>query len=145
MHLCVWNSANNWPFRWYCNPVLVELPGSERRRKVRRFHMSPCSCRPLKSLPLWFHSLPTWLRDEWQSTLSDHKQTNTAHISFAGFLHGVCPFDDSSDSIISCNANLCHETLGIWGECAYTQTGIMRLKPPDCPLLVITGVKASRL
>lgn len=32
------------------------------------------------------------------------------------FLHGVCPFNDSSDSIISRNGNLCHQTLGVWGK-----------------------------
>ena len=32
------------------------------------------------------------------------------------FLHGVCPFNDSSNSIISSNANLCHQTLGVCGN-----------------------------
>lgn len=29
-------------------------------------------------------------------------------------LHSVCPFNDSSDSIISSNADFCHQTLCVW-------------------------------
>ena len=35
---------------------------------------------------------------------------------WANFLHGVCPFNDASDSIISSDANFCHQTLGVWGK-----------------------------
>lgn len=47
------------PFHLYCSPALFELPGSERRRKEKHFHVFPYSCRQLESETLLFHSLQT--------------------------------------------------------------------------------------